>query len=123
MDYPTPYYAVIFTNTRTEGDHGYSDMAARMEALASRQPGYLGFESARSGLGISISYWESLEAIARWKSDTAHLIAQEQGKARWYKWYKVRICKVEREYEFAGQAGMGASATNLNPDTALQNSQ
>jgi heme-degrading monooxygenase HmoA len=76
-------------------------MAAKMEELASRQPGYLGFESARNMLGISISYWESMEAIASWKANADHLFAQKQGRARWYSWYKVRICKVEREYAFS----------------------
>ena len=95
-----PYYAVIFTNTRTQGDNGYSAMAEAMEELAKAQPGYLGFESARADIGISISYWESLEDIARWKSHSEHVIAQQYGIKDWYSWYKVRICLVEREYEF-----------------------
>lgn len=95
-----PYYAVIFTSTRTEGDHGYSEMATQMEALAKQQPGYLGFENAREAIGITISYWESLEAIAQWKANADHLFAQQQGIKKWYHWYKVRICLVEREYEF-----------------------
>ena len=100
MKLQKPYYAVIFTNTRTEGDHGYSDMAKQMEHLAKRQPGYLGFESARDGIGISVSYWESLKTIADWKSQADHFFAQQKGKEDWYSWYKVRICLVEREYEF-----------------------
>lgn len=96
----TPYYAVIFTNTRTEGDNGYAEMAEKMEALARKQPGFIAFESARSGLGISISYWESKEAIARWKANLDHQLAQQQGIEKWYSWYKVRICRVEREYDF-----------------------
>ena len=95
-----PYYAVIFTNTRTPVEEGYSEMAAEMEALAKKQPGYLGFESARDGLGIAVSYWESLEAIAAWKAVSEHRFAQKEGRRIWYSWYKVRICKVEREYEF-----------------------
>ena len=91
---------MIFTSTRTEGDHGYAAMAAKMEELAKQQPGYLGFESARDGLGITVSYWESLEAIARWKAHTDHQLAQKGGRASWYSRYKVRICRVEREYEF-----------------------
>ena len=75
-------------------------MARKMEALAEKQPGYLGIESARDELGITVSYWESLEAIANWKSNADHLFAQEKGKTEWYKSYKVRICLVEREYEF-----------------------
>lgn len=95
-----PYYAVIFTSTLTSDHEGYAEMARRMEDLAKQQPGYLDFESAREGVGITISYWESLEAIANWKAHTDHLFAQEKGRKDWYSWYKVRICLVEREYEF-----------------------
>ena len=98
-----PYYAVIFTNTLTSEDIGYAEMATAMEELAKKQPGYLGFESSRDGLGISVSYWESLEDIARWKSNADHLFAQKRGIKDWYSWYKVRICLVEREYEFNRQ--------------------
>ena len=95
-----PYYAVIFTSTRTSGDKGYGLMSKQMEELAKKQSGYLGFESATGELGISVSYWENLESISRWKSNLKHLAAQEMGKKEWYKWYKIRICLVEREYEF-----------------------
>jgi heme-degrading monooxygenase HmoA len=95
-----PYYAVIFTNTRTEEDNGYSKMAKKMEDLARQQTGFLDFESARGKIGISVSYWESLQDIANWKANTDHLFAQQKGISDWYKWYKVRICLVEREYEF-----------------------
>ena len=95
-----PYYAVIFTNTRTEEDNGYSNMAQQMEELARLQPGFLDFESARDQIGISVSYWETLQDIANWKANTDHLFAQQKGISDWYKWYKVRICLVEREYEF-----------------------
>lgn len=96
-----PYYAVIFTSTRTDGDNGYSNMSQQMEDLAKKQKGYLGIESAREEIGITVSYWESLEAIANWKKNTDHLFAQQKGRSDWYAWFKVRICKVEREYEFA----------------------
>lgn len=100
MDLKTPYYAVIFTSTRTDGDNGYAEMAAKMDALATEQPGYLGIESAREKLGITVSYWDSLEAIANWKANADHLFAQRKGIKDWYSWYKVRICLVEREYDF-----------------------
>jgi heme-degrading monooxygenase HmoA len=70
-----------------------------MVELAQQQPGYLGHESAREGLGITVSYWESLEAIRNWKLHSEHLPAQQKGRAQWYSAYKVRICKVERDYE------------------------
>jgi heme-degrading monooxygenase HmoA len=95
-----PYYAVIFTSTRTEGDHGYGQMAQRMAELGAKQPGYLGIESARGadGLGITVSYWANEEAIAAWKAHLDHQPAQEAGKRVWYADYEVRIAKVERAY-------------------------
>ncbi len=95
-----PYYAVLFTSRRTEVDDGYGDMAERMLELASRQPGFLGIESARGadGLGITLSYWTDLAAIAAWKRDAEHLEAQRIGRARWYEHYDVRIARVEKAY-------------------------
>ena len=100
MELQNPNYAVIFTSLRTEGDRGYGQMAEKMEALARQQPGFLGLESARESLGITVSYWDSLEAIAQWKANLEHLEAQREGIKKWYSWYKVRVCRVEREYEF-----------------------
>ena len=93
-----PYYAVIFTSLRHEGDEGYSAMANAMTELAKEQAGYLGIESARDGLGITVSYWASLEAIKNWKEHTKHMAAQRLGKEKWYSSFKTRICKVERDY-------------------------
>ncbi len=76
-------------------------MAAAMEKLAATQPGFLGIESARDGLGITVSYWESLEAIAAWKANATHLVAQQRGRDTWYEGFKVRVCRVERDYTFA----------------------
>ena len=95
-----PYYAVIFTSTLTKDTEGYSEMAKRMEDLAKKQDGFLGVDSAREGVGITVSYWESLDVIKIWKQNSEHLIAQQKGKTQWYSWYNTRICKVEREYEF-----------------------
>ena len=93
-----PYYAVIFTSLRTEVDESYGHMADAMVELAKQQPGYLGIESARDGLGITVSYWESLEAIRNWKENAQHQVAQKLGKEKWYTAFKTRICKVERDY-------------------------
>jgi len=96
-----PYYAVIFSSQRTEGVNGYGKMAQAMEELASKQQGFLGVERARdSELGITVSYWETLDDIKRWKENSAHKVAQEKGKEEWYKNYNVRVCKVERDYSF-----------------------
>lgn len=95
-----PYYAVIFTSRRTEGDHGYDAMADRMAALAFEQPGCLGAETARDakGLGITVSYWSDMDAITAWKAQAQHLVAQRLGKSHWYSHYELRIARVERAY-------------------------
>lgn len=95
-----PYYAVIFTSLRTDVDNGYESTADRMVELAQQQPGYLGHESARNEIGITVSYWESVEAIKNWKKNAEHLMAQQKGREEWYANYKTRICVVERDYEF-----------------------
>lgn len=93
-----PYTAVIFTSLRSQGDHGYAAMSELMVALAAQQPGYLGIEAARDGLGITVSYWVDDAAAAAWKQVAEHLIAQERGRAAWYVDYQVRVATVTRSY-------------------------
>jgi len=98
---PTPpYYAVIFTSVRTDGDNDYSSTSAKMMSLATDQKGFLGVESAREDVGLTVSYWESLAAIKNWKEQVKHSQARTKGRDLWYKKFKVRICKVEKAYEF-----------------------
>lgn len=94
-----PYYAVIFTSVRRDGDNGYGETENHIYELATQQPGFLGFESARQEIGISVSYWQSLEAIKAWKENVAHRQAQHRAKD-WYTCFRVRVCRVEREYGF-----------------------
>jgi len=95
-----PYYVVIFTSTNTENVEDYSEMAERMVELANKQEGFLGVESARNEVGITVSYWKNLECIKQWKENAEHSFAQVQGRKKWYQTYKTRIAKVERDYGF-----------------------
>ena len=99
-----PYTAVIFTSMRTPGDAGYAVMSARLEALAREQPGFLGIESARGDLGITVSYWVDEEAAAAWKQVAEHLLVQRAGRERWYVDYRVRVATVTRDYGLADSA-------------------
>ena len=93
-----PYYAVIFTSRRTNVDEGYDAMGARMQELAAHQPGFLGVESVRGadGLGITVSYWSSLEAIAAWRAHGEHRVAQSSGRSKWYSHFETRVAAVTR---------------------------
>ncbi|SDR88536.1 Heme-degrading monooxygenase HmoA [Polaribacter sp. KT25b] len=95
-----PYYAVIFTTIVTDNLEGYTKTAEKMETLAKKQKGYLGIESARSEVGITVSYWQTLSDIIAWKNNIEHTEARNLGREKWYKKYQLRICKVEREYGF-----------------------
>ena len=98
-----PYFAVVFSSQRTADDvEGYSQMADRMFALAADQPGYLGVETVygEDGFGMTVSYWESLDAIHNWRKNAEHKIAQALGKTKWYEKYQLRICLVEKDFGF-----------------------
>lgn len=96
-----PYYAVIFTSFKTgEDNDGYALMAQKMFDLAALQEGFLGVESVRENLGITVSYWDTEAHILQWKKNTEHVLAQQMGIEKWYQLYKIRICKVERDYGF-----------------------
>ena len=96
-----PYYAVIFTSLRTEGDNDYGKMVDLMVALAQKQDGFIGVESAREELGITVSYWRDMESIKKWKQHTDHKAARVKGRSDWYTKFKVRIAKVESDYGFS----------------------
>jgi heme-degrading monooxygenase HmoA len=98
-----PYFAVLFSSVRTPADaEGYAAMAEQMIRLAAEQPGFLGVESVRDsdGIGITISYWDSLEAIERLGQHAEHRLARQLGRKRWYETFRLRICRVEQEQAF-----------------------
>ncbi len=95
-----PYYAVIFTTLLSTSESGYIETSKRMQDLAAKQNGFLGIESSRDDLGITVSYWKNKEAILEWKNNLEHLQARKKGREEWYQQYQLRICKVEREYGF-----------------------
>jgi heme-degrading monooxygenase HmoA len=98
-----PYVAVIFTSVQSDDTAGYGETAERMEQLASGQPGYLAFESARdpaTRLGISVSYWRSEDDARAWKQVAEHRAAQQRGRDRWYERYAIHIATVTRSYTF-----------------------
>jgi heme-degrading monooxygenase HmoA len=95
-----PYYAVIFTTIKSDNLDGYDEMNERMFELAQQQKGYLGIESGRGALGVSVTYWESLEDIAAWKANAEHKLAQAKGYETWYESFATRVAMVERDHFF-----------------------
>ena len=104
---PAPYYAVIFSSTLADDAEGYSTMADRMVALAREQEGFIDVESAArtsEGFGITVSYWRDLESIKKWKAQSEHAAAQRMGRDAFYKNYRLRVARIERDYDFEREA-------------------
>ena len=100
---PAPYYAVIFSSTLSDNAEGYSSMADRMVALAREQEGFIDVESASrtsDGFGITVSYWRDLESIKKWRAQSEHAAAQRMGRDAFYRSYRLRIARVERDSGF-----------------------
>ncbi|WEH16873.1 antibiotic biosynthesis monooxygenase [Streptomyces sp. VNUA24] len=104
-----PYYAVVFTSTRTRDQSGYAETAERMEELVKGVPGFLGMDQAwrPGGPAITVGYFRDAEAIERWRTDVEHRAAQERGRAEWYENYTLHIAKVERSHSFVRGDGDG----------------
>ena len=96
-----PYYAVIFTSIQTDFDgEGYGKAAQRMVELAEKEDGFLGIDTAREEIGVTVSYWRDLASILKWKNNIEHVAVRKKGKISWYKAYTTRICLVEKEYSW-----------------------
>jgi len=97
-----PYIAAIFTSIRTDVEEGYEQMNELTITELDSIEGYLGYKAFRdeNGFGVNVSYWKDMEALKNWRDNTLHQKAQELGKEKWYTNYKLRICTVERDYEF-----------------------
>ncbi|MBM3656629.1 MAG: antibiotic biosynthesis monooxygenase [Actinobacteria bacterium] len=98
-------YAVIFRSIRTNAhEELYQSQAKNMEALVKSIPGYISHFSYRdpaSRSGVTIAYFESLEAIKAWRENPEHLEAQELGRGLFYSWYEIQVVKLERGYEWS----------------------
>jgi heme-degrading monooxygenase HmoA len=102
LDATKECWAVIFTSKLRATAEGYGDAANRMVELAQNEPGFLGIESARSadGVGITVSYWDSLDAITKWREHGEHKLVQARGREEFYERYSVHVSRVVRTVSF-----------------------
>lgn len=98
---PSGAIAVIFlSGLRAADAEGYGAAARAMEMAASQRDGYLGIDSVREtdGTGITISWWRDEAAALAWRDAPDHVHIRDQGRARWYDWYRVIVATVDRAY-------------------------
>ena len=66
------------------------------------QAGYLGIDSVRdpTGLGVTVSYWESHAHAHAWRDQPEHAVIREAGRDRWYSHYSLHVAEVTRSYDW-----------------------
>lgn len=97
-----PYYVAIFTSLRSSDSEGYDEMDSATYERVATMPGYMGAESfsSESGRRVTIVKFRSEQDMLFWRRDPLHVRAQDEGRKRWYDHYNIKVCRVEREYEF-----------------------
>ncbi len=91
-------FVVTFISLLNTNADGYEAAADKMIKAVEKEKGFVAVYSVRNevGVGITVSYWSSLEAIAQWKADNAHTVIQKKGKNEWYDWYQLQVCEIVR---------------------------
>lgn len=97
---------VVFRNRlRQPEPPGYEETAARMAELAMQQPGFRALKTfaAEDGERVTISEFDSLEAVSAWRRNVEHLVAQRRGRDEFYAEYSLQTCELIREAKFAAR--------------------
>ena len=97
-------YAVIFEVEIKDGcQDEYLRLGAKMRERVSQFDGFISAERFSSvvteGKICSLSFWESEAGILQWKKDLQHTTCQHEGMGALFKDYRIRIAKVERDYQ------------------------
>jgi heme-degrading monooxygenase HmoA len=97
-------YLVVFRNRKRAGidQAAYGEAAARMENLATSQPGFLAFKSyaADDGEVIALSEWADEASARAWGRQAEHLLVQGRGRDEWYADYTLFGCSNPRIHRF-----------------------
>jgi heme-degrading monooxygenase HmoA len=97
------YMNVFRSRKRADMDPAaYAEDAARMEALARSQKGFIAYRSykAEDGETLSMSEWECEEDARTWARNRDHAIVQGKGRSDYYESYTVYSCDDPRVTRF-----------------------
>ena len=95
-------YAVIFSSKRQDANYDlYYEHNNVLEEKIKSIPGYLkhlGIRHPESRQGVTVAYFDSLEAIDKWRKDEEHMDAKKLAKSNFYENYQVEITEVIDKY-------------------------
>ena len=102
-------YGIIFEVwPHASGKERYFELAAQLKTILATQPGFISVERFQSlideGKLLSLSFWESEEAIMGWRVQLDHIQAQKEGKEKLFRAYRIRVVEVRRDYDFSAEA-------------------
>jgi len=95
--------AVIFEVTLHEGKQKeYLEIAAELKTELGKIPGFISIERFQSLTQpdklLSLSFWESEDAVQKWRNSELHRRAQSVGRTLIFKDYRLRIGDIIRDY-------------------------
>ncbi len=89
-------YVSVFRSRKRAGMGAvaFAADAARMEALARTQKGFIAFRSykAEDGETLSMSEWETEDDARAWRRHADHAMVQARGRQEYYESYTVYCC-------------------------------
>ena len=102
-------FAVLFEVTPLSGQAGrYFDIAAELRTELQGTAGFVSVERfqslTRPHVFLSLSYWDSEDAIRAWRNHTCHREGQREGRASVFADYRIRVVSVVRDYSLRGRA-------------------
>ena len=100
-------YAVIFRSKRQDANHElYYQHDEKLEEKIKSLPGYIshfGIRHPETRTGVTVAYFDTLEAIDNWRKDAEHMDAKKLAKSDFYENYSVEITEVIDQYGWDGK--------------------
>ena len=100
--------AVIFEFTPAEGRFpDYKRLAEGLGEEVRKIDGFVSIERFQSisdpARFVSLSFWRDEDAVERWRNLQKHREAQAQGRRGIFSAYRLRVCRVMRDYSLEGR--------------------
>lgn len=85
----------------------YGRRAEQMWRLAIARPGFVSATdfTAEDGERLALIEWDGEQALAAWRADAAHVVAQREGRDQFYARYSLQVCRELRASRFDAATG------------------
>jgi heme-degrading monooxygenase HmoA len=95
---------IVEFELRAGAEAEFETALQQMQEQVKQYDGFLGDAPCSSieneNTFVTLFYWRDRESIKAWRNDPQHLEIQHLGREKIFAWYKIRVCELEREYEW-----------------------